>query len=214
MESCSYIYAKGKQKGQRCTVIPHKGKSYCCNHKGSEQAKYGKPRNDVIEHKKDMNAECLAEDEVFSGENTVRAANSTPKSSVWAITVNSNKSLDDLTTDQKKDFRDICNYLFRGETHVLEFVSDRGQRDTRELIDNVESEMYFETSSSDKGGRLHAHCYLRIEHHGNLILRANDLREFYRKTLGYTIHLHCPVSSDQVSQWRAYISKGANKVDL
>ena len=203
--TCRYIHQRGKLKGTRCEVCPYKNQVFCAAHKRSNQVDRDK--------KKDENNKNLKDDDVFTSSKPQKTIKEPIlKSSVWHITINSNRSLDSLNKKEKMEFKNINEYLFEKQG-IMDFITD-AKKAGHDNIKEVTSEVYFEASSGSGNGRIHSHAYLKIIHSGLLSLQANDLRSFLKRVLGYSCHLDCPVSSDSEFAWNQYIKKNQNKIDL
>ena len=134
------------------------------------------------------------------------------KSSVWLVTINSNKAYSAMSELDKRKFKQFGDYVM-SPSNFTKFLQDRtSPSNSTQHIDNLDLEHQFEVGA--KMDRLHLHGLAKLTHHGFYSLRANAIRDFARKCLGYTINLQSPVSSDATQLWRQYISKSANKVSL
>lgn len=197
---CNYFYNKGKNKGKQCNKHPYKNAKYCSDHKDTSIAKHGN-KEEIQNNAKNK----LANDNVFSED--VNKPKQKQNKSTFLCTFNSNKVIDSLTDDDKKEFKKFISFIFN-ESNITDFLMDRTSTPT-EVIDNMKIDYQFELSSDN---RLHAHAYLDIDHHGCLTIRLNDIRELARKVLGYNIYVDCRIAKDPAAAWKNYINKNSIKI--
>ena len=130
------------------------------------------------------------------------------RSSVWLITINTNKAYSTMTEEDKKKFKRFADYLM-SRSHFLQFLRDAtSPTNPAANVDDLQLEHKFEVGT--KLDRLHLHGLAKLTHHGFYSLQANAIRDFARKALGYTINLQSPVSSDPTQAWRQYMSKNSS----
>lgn len=197
---CNYFYNKGKNKGKQCDKHPYKNAKYCSDHKDTAIAKHG--NKEEVQQKQ---ISKLANDNVFS-EEIAKPAKKQNKS-LFLLTLNTNKVLDTLSDDDKKEFKKFMEFVFNPD-NFTDFLMDRTSTPA-EVIDDMKLDYQFELSSD---GRLHTHAIADINHSGCLTIRLNDIRELARKILGYNLYIDCRIGRDTASAWKAYMVK--NKVNI
>lgn len=214
---CDYVYVKGLKRGQKCTEFGrYNGK--CCKHK----PKYRAPANeedveDAVRSRKQRaaeNTDKLRDDEIFNDD--VREpipSGPATKSSVWAVTINSNTDYDKMSDTDKKKFKKLVDFIF-DENGILDFLTDMTSPDNpTNNIDELHYDHYFENSSKNL---LHAHGIIRLRHHGHFKLEVNKIRALAKTMFGKNIHIDAPVSSDFVGSWESYMKKSGihGRIDL
>lgn len=200
--SCKHIFATGPKKGQRCPVIPADGGDYCAKHRKSTEKKQSRAHT----------ANNLGNDALFAGTGGRPKTAAKNRYSVWLITLNSNKDIDKMTYQDKKQFKDAMDYVFNRENIFDFFTESTGKG--QDAVVKLNMEHHFEVGPS--GGRLHVHALVDITHTGNFRFEANRLRAFLKQALGYNIYLNAPVSGNQSAAYAQYAAKreGMSEVRL
>lgn len=200
MQQCSFVINRGAKKGTQCSTTT-KGQ-YCYKHKDSVAArgvdKAAGVANDPIFHKPA---------EVAKEEPTVKL-----KSSVFAITINSNKAYETMSEADKLKFKQFVDWVCDENGGLYDYIHDSTSDDPRENIKELVCEHYFE--SGTKLGKVHAHVYLSLVHTGHMRILLDDLRCLALKVFGERIFIGIIPSSSPEVAWRNYIRKGDGKVDL
>lgn len=197
MANCAHTYATGKHSGKHCDIIPASGK-YCYKHKKMHA------KQDERKHAVD----AIVNDPVFSNIST--GSKKKLRYSNWYITLNSNQVFENMTTEQKKLFKEFCDYTFSREG-IQHFITDTTANDLSAIV-KLEISHYYENGGTQ--GRLHLHALLAVEHTGNLRLQANALRAAAKKILGYTIYFNSNVSTDHAKAYAEYIRKNNSSIKI
>jgi hypothetical protein len=197
MEKCAHQFGKGKRAGTQCRNAANHGK-YCKRHQKGESID-------------------LANDEVF-GNGGAKAepkpAGPKHKFSAFMITINCQKDPAKMSTDEKKRFKHMMEYLF-AEENLPRFLKDRtNPADSGANIIKLASEYHAEVGGTQH--RLHVHGIIKVEHLGNYILDLEKMRAFAQKVLGYKPHINVIPMADTDAAWAAYMRKNeaAEKVEL
>lgn len=220
---CKYIYSRGKNERKRCNVAPHKGRDYCSAHHRQLQNRL---RNQQIADT------ALSNDTVFAnlqgGANTkvpkdfgrpkgsnLRIQSTDNRFSVWMITINTGKSYEMMSFDEKTKFKMFCQYLFGEQEGIINFMTDGGNvEDPRENLLNCDTQYYFEIGP--KYQKLHCHAVVRCEHTSYYQINLANIRELSRRIFGYALYLNVIASNDPVQAMINYASKkqSRNIIDL
>ena len=198
---CAYVFGRGNRRGKRCEV--HTKHKWCTDHKTTAQAKGG------------TKAAALQADPILGSGAGGNAPTTPPEklnSSVYAITINRNKTLNQLSDGEKRKFREFIEYVCDQEQGLYDYVHDSTTDDPRENIREVICEHFFEAGSLN--GLVHAHIYLSIVHTGHIRLLVEDIRALARRVFGESIWVQVSATSDPAVAYRNYIRKGTGKVSL
>jgi hypothetical protein len=201
MNTCAYHYYKGAKKNTRCTT--HTRGQYCHKHAGCA-AVTGVDKSAAV-----------ANDPVFQAAAPAPKSDAGPEklnSSVYAITINRNKTLDKMSEADKLQFKNFVDYLCDEGQGLYDFIEDSTADDPRSNIKELVVEHYFESGS--KLGLVHAHAYLSIVHTGHMRLLIDDMRALAKKTFGENLHINVMASSNSEVAYRNYIRKGGAKIEL
>lgn len=181
---CDYVFKSGK----KCDVIPKEGNNYCWKHRDA-QAKKLKRRED---------ADTFAKSEKKDVGKKI-------KSSVFLITINSQKDYQKMSAAQRDRFKKMTNYLFT-ENNIMKFLLDKNSPDDNEK--NLESiEMKHNLEIGEIAGRYHLHALVNVTHTSMYTVELAKLKMFLEKSLGYRPFVNVTVSSDPSKAMEQYINK-------
>lgn len=197
METCQYLYYKGKLKGKRCETRT-KGK-YCYRHKDCAAAN---PENNKSNQ--------LKNDPVFGADHL--PAQSKLKSTIYLLTINSNKSLENMSNADKETFKKFVDFILDRDNLIKDYIHDATCDNPEETIESIEVERYFEIGNVSK--LLHMHAYINIQHHGHLSLNITDIRALARKIFNENLHINVMATSDPSIGYKNYARKNQYKIDL
>ncbi len=201
MQQCSFVINRGAKKGSQCSKRTRG--QYCYKHSTSVAAR-GVDK-----------AAGVANDPIFQGPAAQKADVAAPeklKSSVYAITLNSNKPYDSMSDSDKQRFKQFVDWVCDENGGLYDYISDSTSDDPRENIKEVICEHYFESGS--KLGLVHAHVYLSLVHTGHMRILLDDLRALAKKVFGEKIFIGVIASSNPDVAYRTYIRKNTGRVDL
>lgn len=198
METCQYLYYKGKLKGKRCETRT-KGK-YCYRHKDCAAAN---PENNKSNQ--------LKNDPVFNSGSDGKEPEKL-YSSVFLLTINRNRTLENMSQDEKIQFRKFVDFILERENLVKDFINDATCDDPNETIESIQIERYFEQGPLNH--LVHAHAYINIQHRGHISLNVADIRALSRKIFPENIYINVMVTSDPSVGYRNYIRKSAGKIEI
>lgn len=202
MQTCPYVMKAGKRRGQACGKRGKHEDGACSDHYKS-----------LIDGK--SGGRNLANDEVFGSIVKPDIAEVGPKvkSSVWLITINSQKDLDKMSTEQKNNFKDFGSWVFDRDRFVQYYLYDT--KEPNNPAKNIKDlSIAYQYEVGDQQGRLHLHGIVKLKHVGHYKFLANNLRAFAKQALGYNIHLNAPVRSDDVGAMEEYIAKSGTVVSV
>lgn len=214
---CDYVYTRGKYKGQQClnnAYFNFKKNSYCGNH-------YETVRNQVYRQKiagKGFKAPRVKQQQ-HQQKITLPAKNydETPsdlerklKFSLFMITINTNKDVNKMSSEDKAKFKHFINKLYdSNKPIIIELLEDRRGYDPKQFIHDYEIKDYFEVSPTSN--RLHNHALLRVQHNGMLYVNQAMLREMADKVVGSKVHLNVRGANDSKTMIEQYIKKSSIK---
>ena len=194
MERCKHVIWRGDKKGQQCERMTLN--TYCYKHKDSIAAS----------GKKEKSAQALVSDPVFGHpeeQKQVRSPN--VKSSVYLVTINLNKAINNLTSADKQKFKDFIEYVFDRNTLLTDYLRDSNGHDPSDVIESLDIEYHFEVGGT--AGRLHAHAYINLQHRGHFTLNVSDIRALGRKVFNDNLHVNVQVTSDPTIRYKNYTRK-------
>lgn len=131
------------------------------------------------------------------------------KSTDLMITLNLNEKFTNMTTEQKRAFRQFAVDLF-DKKQILSFFKDR-ENPSNPLANMQNVEIKWRPEVGPQQGKLHLHALVAITHTGFYTFKANELRSFATQTFGHNIYLSCPVSSNERVKWESYLQKGVQE---
>jgi len=194
MKRCSHIFWRGKERGQQCSRMT-KGQK-CHKHKGCQD-------DSVAANEK---VAKLQSDEVFGSNNEDQAIpKGKLKSSIYLITINSNKTLESMSSAEKKQFKDFVEFVFSQDNLKDNYIVDNHGLDVNGIIESFELESHFEVSP--KTNRIHCHIYINIQHRGHISFRIDDIRALAAKIFPDKIYISFSVSSDPTIAMKNYTRK-------
>lgn len=198
-KQCIRILVAGKNAGTRCSKKAYKGAEYCssCKRTLAKQA---------------------AREELNRDQSRLERFQSKPKQraerinkSVFAITINFQKTPESMDEDQKNKARLLNEYLFDRE-NILDLVecAKNGQPEQCDII-NVRIGSHFEIGQNK--GRLHIHGLVEIDHRTCLRIIQSDLRAIVNQFFGSRVHLNIQAKPQSNSShiWERYMAKSANE---
>ncbi len=200
-ETCNYVIGRGKRKGEMCGKRGHGKGGACTEHRKALEE--GPKKRDI------------AADNVFGSNKPEVAAEPAPKvkSSVWLVTINSQKDLSNMSTEQKIIFKDFAEWIFDKDRFVSYYLNDlTSPNDPAKNIKDLSIAYQFEVGGQQ--GRLHLHAIVNLKHTGHFKFKANELRSFAKSSLGYNVHLDAPVRSDDVAAMSEYVAKSGTVVNV
>lgn len=198
-ETCKHVFKTGARKGQMCGKRGKHVDGTCSDHFGAKK----KPRET-----------SLVNDEVFGTPGAVAAPKAPKtKSSVWLITLNSQKDINVMSNDQKRMFKDFAEWVFDKDRFAQFYLKDMNSpADPTKNIKSLDIKYQFEVGNEQ--GRLHIHALVNLKHTGMYRFEANKLRTFAKTALGYGVYLDSPVRSDEVSAMDEYVNKSHQVVTV
>ena len=128
------------------------------------------------------------------------------KKSDFAITINSNKTVDGLTDYQSDIFHLLSEYLFDNSGIMDYVVGVDCELNPADIISEyVDSS--FEVGS--EYGKVHLHAILQIKHKTKIRIDIDALRGYINDALGYKCHLNVQniKSGGSVGDWLRYMRK-------
>lgn len=194
---CEVVLVRGNRKGQLCGVGTA---PVCSRHKKMDLKK---------ESRKEKNTNDLNE---FVEESVVIDPAERIRKSLFAFTINTNKTVDGLTEEEKNKFKKIMKHLFDNNA-IEDFIICRDGapcfRENPELIVNKRVGYAFEIGG--QFNKLHAHASLEIDHKTLISIDLPQLKELFRQYLGFAPHINIKTPK-QISSitWEKYISKNNN----
>lgn len=200
MHRCGYLHYKGKNRGKPCERMTKEER--CHKHKNCS--------TDKSVNKDGTNR--LADDPVFADLAPAKNAGPKVKSSVFLVTFNRNKTLESMSDEDKKKFRDYIDFVMSKENLLTHYLKDTNGADLNAVIRNIDVERSFELSHD--AGLLHAHVYINIQHNGHLTLNIPDMRALARKIFGENIHINVQATSDPTIGYLNYTRKTGTAVEL
>jgi hypothetical protein len=210
MHQCQYKFWRGDNKGQQCPRMTKS--SRCYKHKDC---------HDSLTTQNNDKVEKMQKDEVFGDDAAALQQHDTQlprskgkvKSSVYLITINSNKTLESLNKNEKKQFKDYVDFIFAEQNLKDNYIIDNHGDDINDIIESIDIEHHFEISPVTN--RLHCHAYINIQHHGHISFKINDIRALAAKIFKDKIYINLSVSSDPTIAIKNYTRKmNENKVEL
>ena len=139
----------------------------------------------------------LNNDPIFNegiSKNITKSAADKVKSSVYLLTINTNKALENLDDLYKTQFKTFVEFLLNKDNLIDNYIIENHGEDPRSIIESVQIEHHYEISP--KTNRLHAHGYINIQHNGHIKLNLEDMRALAKKIFNENIYINCSVSSD------------------
>lgn len=181
---CKYI----DKQGNPCTRIPLKS-NYCSRHKKQVERKV--ERQMIIDN--------------FQKRNGIKKAEAKMRSSIFLITLNSNKSYDKMTEAERKKFENFAKYLFN-KHNILKYVTDRtNPKDVSKNLKSIDTRFQYEVGPTSR--KYHLHGIVKIEHSGMYWIDQAKMRNVAKDVLGYNIHLNIAVTKDSSLDIENYIQK-------
>lgn len=196
---CQYIFKQGKKEGKQCTTNGNYKvgkKHYCCRH-----------MNSINNMKKAKNISARGFDT-----KQVKAQQKNEEKGTWSmffITINSNKNIENMDDIDKNKFKRFINWLY-DDAKILDMVTclkDKNKDDCKDLINNYEIENYFEVSPKS-GNKLHNHSIVRLKHNSMLQIDQELLRSMAKDILGTKMYINIKGSRDNHKIMQDYIKKG------
>lgn len=195
MQRCDYRYYRGKNRGQQCEIQTRAGRCHkhrkCIETAASEAEKGTKLQND----------------EVFGNSNV--APDIQPKgkvkSSIYLVTVNTNKTLESLSASEKKQFKDFIGFIFDKQNLIDNYIIDNYGQAMADILESIEVEYHFEISPQNN--RLHCHAYVAVEHYGHIRLNIDDMRALAKKIFPTNIYINATATSDKTVAMKNYTRK-------
>ena len=193
MRRCNHVFWKGKDRGQQCPRMT----------KGQKCHKHKECQDESVE--KEEKAAKLQTDDVFGNDEQTEAHKGKLRSSIYLITINSNKTLESLSIAEKKRFKDFVDFVFTDENLKENYIVDNNGMDVNEITESLEIEYHFEVSP--KNNRLHCHIYINIQHRGHISFRIDEIRGLANKVFPDKIYISFSVSSDPTIAMKNYTRK-------
>lgn len=125
------------------------------------------------------------------------------------ITLNLNEKFSNMTTEQRKNFKQFAVDLF-DKKQILNYFKDR-ENPSNPLANIQNVEIKWKPEVGPQQGKLHLHALVAITHTGFYTFKANALRSLATETFGHNVYLSCPVSSNERVKWESYLQKGVQE---
>lgn len=226
---CQHILQTGKNAGSKCGKKTPGKKHYCNTH--SKQAAGKARRTQTVRTQAAiLRKEPLPEPVADQGAGVIDrniAIDEDPKvetaplnSSIWFVTINSNKSLVDdkfdndptkLSLEDARKFQKFCKFLMKNNKKIMDlFIC------TNKTITDLDSVLAFpaeitykDVEIGEEKRRLHCHASIRMtfDKSCKLQLDMTALRELGKMILGYTIYANVSASADVARIRELYLSK-------
>lgn len=129
-----------------------------------------------------------------------------PRRSVFMMTINSQKSIDEMSLREKNRFKMLVGYLF-DEDGIYGFIRERDGYP--ELADNAVSfRDDYSYEIGEKFSKVHMHGVVDIEHNSFIFMDIPALRTFVNEYLGYNSHINVKTpGQNAVVNWENYMNK-------
>lgn len=200
---CEYIFQRGNNEGKQCTTSANfkvGKKVYCSRHMKS-----------VNNMKKAKNISARG----FDLKQAKKKNKKDSEKGTWSmffITINSNKNIENMDSEEKKKFKVFIEWLYN-EKKILDLVKcikDKSKEDCKDLIMDYEIEHYFEVSPKS-GNKLHDHAIVRLKHNSLLQIDQMVLRELAKEVYNTNMHIEIAGARDNHKIMQDYIKKGQKK---
>lgn len=191
--NCLHILTKGINAGSQCKKNRVDESDYCRVHL-------------KMYDKREKTRQRAMDD--FSEFNTVRQIEETQperiNKSIFMITINCNKTLENLTENQRNRFKVLMEHLF-DKGHIMDFVQSP-DNDANEHILQIRTDYNFEIGPINR--TVHSHSTLEIDHKTMLRLNIPELRKLTNKLMGSACHINIKTPHQISSKtWERYINK-------
>lgn len=116
------------------------------------------------------------------------------RKSVFGLTMNSNRTLDSMSEDDKQKIKRLMEYLFDQEKIydlVIPREGARCFRENPELL--VETNCGYRYEVGGKQSRLHVHAFVEIDHRTVVHINLTKLKALFREYFGQSWYIHCTV---------------------
>jgi hypothetical protein len=149
---------------------------------------------------------ALAQDEVFGKPEAAQAPDKPKyKFSVFQWTLNSQSDFGEMSTDQKRQFKNLVDFIFAKE-NIPKYLEDRtSPEDPAKNLAEVKSEYYYVVYIVF----LHCHGLLKLSHTGIYRLSNEKIRGVVEKVLGKKVHFNAAGSGDPEAAWMPVYKEAA-----
>ena len=234
---CEYVYRNKPRTGQACGAAKTKEVNFgsvmfrlCAMHAKSNKVKAAIERSgpQITEQEKVQNnfAELTAPPIIASEDiasfldmQTSGRSGNRVNSSIWAITLNFNKTLESITPEEKLKIKTLASYLFidinpdSDLPNLFAFIlKDDSTPITRAELDNVKYDWAFEVGREQR--RLHIHALVSIQHH--LWIHFDfQIKNFMHEYLGWRPNFEAKIQKVATDHaWERYLNKNIESIEV
>lgn len=230
--NCKHTLLTGKNAGNLCGRSTQGKRKYCrvhtAVHKTSSDRKTtvrkqaAKLRGDLVNPVGGRDTPASEPEAAAAGggvcEDDTQLTEMALNSSIWFITINSNRAIaeddddeDKLSFSDAKKFQKFCKFLFGKNQKILDlFVSTNKEMSDLDSILAFPAEIQFrDVEIGEEKRRLHCHAAVRMTFNKNYKLRLDcvALRSLGEMILGYPIYANAQGNTDVARIRELYLSK-------
>lgn len=226
---CQHILQTGKNAGSKCGKKTPGKKHYCNTH--AKQAARKTQRTQTVRtqaavlRKEPLPARTAGEGIIdrniaVEPDEEAKVETAPLNSSIWFVTINSNKSLVDdkfdndptkLTLEDARKFQKFCKFLMKNNKKIMDLFicTNKTITDLDSILAIPAEIMYKDVEIGEEKRRLHCHASIRMtfDKSCKLQLDMTALRELGKMILGYPIYVNVSASADVARIRELYLSK-------